>query len=321
MRTSVLVLALCATSAADEVVLKAGGKVSGVAEERGDKVLIRTEHGVLTFERLQVERIDRSKSSPLQDYQDRLSKTDVTKEADVQALLSWAESRRMADAMRDLRDRLCRLKWDALNHADPAAAATFAAWARANGCKEQADLALRASIALRRPAAKGAGDLYALGLWMKSQGLVADALILFQEAIAANPDHEHARRELGFQKVDGVWRTDREVKIAQGLVEFEGDWMTSAAKEGILLARTLEKERRLLEEERRKLETARVDARRDFERQRAELEARALDIARQIDDLERRRIVAASTPPPCAPTVIYLRCARGGCTILGAHSH
>lgn len=317
MRTSVFILALAAAATADEVVLKGGGKVSGIVEERGDKVLVRTEHGVLTFTRDQVGQIDRSKSSPLQEYQERLAKTDLGKRQEVEALLAWAETRRMAEAMRDLRDRLCRLRWDALDHADPAAAAAFAAWARANGCKEQAELALRASIALQRKASK---DFYRIGLWAKANGMGADALVLFQEAIVAEPDHEHARRELGYQKVDGVWRTEREIKVAKGLIEFEGDWMTPQAKEGILLSRTLEKERRLLEQERARIEVARGDARREYERQRSDLEARALAIARQIEDLERRRIALEACPPP-PPTILYVRCGRGGCTIIGVHSH
>ena len=310
MRTLAMGLFLCLAATADEVVLKVGGKVSGVAEERGTKVLVRTEHGVLTFDRSDVERIDRSKSSPLQEYQERLSKIDVTKAEEVGTLLAWAESRRMAEGVRELRDRLCRLKWDKLDHADPEAATAFAAWARANGCKEQADLALRASTNLRRAKLddKDAGGHYRLGLWAKSHGLPAEALVMFQRAILADPDHEHARREMGFQKVDGVWRTEREVKIAKGLIEYEGDWMTPQAKEGILLARTLEKERRLLEEERKKAEIARADARRE----RAELDAQALELARQRAELERRRIEFASTPPPhvcghaecCGPVVI-----------------
>lgn len=320
MRSSVLVLLLGAVAAADEVVLKAGGKVSGVAEEQGDKVRVRTEHGVLTFDRAQVARIDRSKSSPLQEYQERLAGTDVTKASEVQALLAWAEARRMSDAVRELRDRLCRLKWDALDHRDPGAVAAFAAWARANGCKEQAELGLRASIGLRRAAAKGADDLYGLALWARAQGLGADALVLLQETVAANPDHEHARRDLGFHRVDGAWRTEREVKIAKGLIEFEGDWMTPQTKEGILLARTLEQERRRLEEERRRVEAARAEARKEHERQRADLDARASELSRMIQELERRRVELANSPPP-PPTVVYVRCTVAGCAAAGTHRH
>ena len=318
MRTSILILALASAAAADEVALKAGGKVTGIVEERGDKVLVRTEHGVLTFTREQVARIDRSKASPLQEYQERLVKADLSKREDVEALLAWAEVRRLAEAIRELRDRLCRLRWDALDHGDPAASAAFAAWARANGCKEQAELGLRASIALQRRKAKSAAQLYGLGLWAKANGMGADALVLFQEAIVADPDHEHARREMGYLKVDGVWRTDRELKLAKGLIEFEGEWMTPQAKEGILLSRTLEKERRLLELERARIETARAEGRREYERQRADLEARALHLARQIEDLERRRTEWAALPQP---TVVYVRCTIAGCTTAVAHRH
>lgn len=312
MRTLMLCLALPLAAAGDEVVLKAGGKVSGVAEERGDKVFVRTEHGVLAFERAQVLRIDRAKSSPLQEYQERYAAADLSKAVDVQGLLAWAEGKRMPDAVRELRDRLCRLKWDALNHADPGAAAAFAAWARSNGCKEQAELGLRASIALQRARAKTADELYRLGLWAKANGMAADALVLFQETIAGEADHEHARRELGFQKIDGVWRTEREVKIAKGLVEFEGDWMTPQAKEGILLARTLEVERKRVEEERRKLETARVDARHEYERQRGDLERREEKLARLLEEIQRRESALNNGPLPCG---------RPGCGIGVVHRH
>lgn len=326
MRTIVLGLALCLAATADEVVLKSGGKFAGIVEEKGDKVHVRTEHGVLTFDRAQVDRVDRSKTSVLQDYQERLSKIDLTKLEDVQALLAWAETRRMAEAVRELRDRLCRLKWDRTNHADPGEATAFAAWARANGCKEQAELALRASIGLQRAKLdkKDADGHYKLGLWAKSNGLPAEALVLFQQAIVADVDHEHARREMGYQKVDGVWRTEREVKIAKGLVEFEGEWMTPQAKEGILLARTLEKERRLIEEERKKLDLAKADARRE----KAEVEARRLELARERAEMERRRIEFSSPPPhTCAfvgccgglPPVVVFRC--GQCLLTTPHQH
>src|SRR5213078_109953 len=124
-------------------------------------------------------------------------------------------------------------------------------------------------------AAADADALYQLGLWAKASNLPSDALLLFQEAIKANPEHEFARRALGFQFYAGKWRTPAEVKIAMGLIEFEGDWMTPQAKEAILMARTLEKERRLLEEARRRLEEERALTRAEFERQRAELDARA----------------------------------------------
>jgi hypothetical protein len=100
--------------------------------------------------------------------------------------------------------------------------------------------------------------LYRLGLWARSSGLPADALVLFQEAIRANPDHEFARRALGYEFYAGKWRTPTELKTAMGLVEFEGDWMTRQAKEAILAARTLSRERKMLDEARRRMERERA---------------------------------------------------------------
>lgn len=46
---------------------------------------------------------------------------------------------------------------------------------------------------------------YELGLWAKEQGLLKLARAEFVEAIEADPDHEGARAELGYVKVEGEW--------------------------------------------------------------------------------------------------------------------
>jgi hypothetical protein len=328
MRTISFLLSCAAVLSADEVTLKGGGKFSGIVEEKGDKVVVRMEHGTVTFDRDRIDKIDRTKGSVLQEYEERLKGTNLSKLEDVEALLKWVEGRRMGDAAKELRERVGRLKWDALDPMDSAQLEAFAAWAKANALPNLEQTALHASLASRRKKVdpKDAEARYQVGLWAKASGLAADALVLFQETIDLKPDHEFARRALGYQSFQGKWMTSREVKTAMGLIEFEGDWMTPQAKEAILTARTLEKERKLLEEARKRLDEDRAKARAEFDAQKKELDARAAEISSKLAELDRRQaqIVPAGCGlgfPGCTVVGIHIHCARAGCTLTTMHFH
>lgn len=322
MKTFALLLSCSALALADEVTLKGGGKFSGIVEERGDRVTVRMEHGSVTIDREKIEKIDRTKGSVLQEYEDRLRSTNLTKVDEIEGLLKWVQQRRMVEAAKELGERLGRLKWDAIDLANADALEAFSAWAQVHGQPAMAQAAIRAALKARRGKldVKDADALYELGLWAKSNGLAADALVLFQQTITVRPDHEFARRALGYQFHDGKWMTPNEVKVAMGLIEFEGDWVTPQTKEAIQTARTLEKERKLLEEARKGLEQDRALARAEYERQRAALDARAAEI-------ERRRAEAAPAPaftcgqPGCALPGVHVHCLRPGCLTTAPHVH
>ena len=338
MRTISLLLACIAIIAvsgsgfADEVTLKGGGKFSGIVEEKGDKVVVRMEHGTLTFDRDKVEKIDRTKSSVLQEFEEKLKGANLSKLDEVEALLKWVEQRRMAEPAKELRERAGRLRWDALDTTDSAQLEEFALWAKTHGLPNLELVAMQASLAARKRKVdpKDAEALYQLGLWAKANALPADAIVLFQQSIAARPDHEFARRALGYQFFQGKWMTPNEVKIAMGLIEYEGDWMTPQAKEAIITARTLEKERKLLEEVRKKLEDERAKTNAEFAAQRAALDARALEISARLAELDRRRVELATVQvvpacalgvPGCAIVTVHSHCSRAGCTITAMHYH
>lgn len=316
MRILALVLACTTAAAADEVVLKGGGRISGIAEEKDERVIIRTEHGTLTLPRDRVQHIDRTKRSLLQDYEDRRAKADLTQLEDVKELTVFAESKGLDYQARGLRELACQLKWQAIDRTRPAEIESFAGWAKANGHASWAERAVKALFELKRAAAKGADALYELGLWARAHGLAADALVAFQDAIKANPEHEFARRALGYHLHQGKWMTDREIKIAQGLLEFEGDWMTPAAKEAIIVSRTLEKERRLLEEARKRLDEERSAAREEYRKQKEALDARLAEVTSRIEELRR-----APPPPPVQETIIIVHCPVRGCTLTAPHTH
>jgi hypothetical protein len=316
---------------ADEVTLKSGGRFSGIVEEKGDKVIVRMEHGTVTFDRDKVGSIDRTKSSVLQEYEERLKGANLSRLEDVEALLKWVEGRRMGEASKELRERMGRLRWDALDLTNSAQLEEFAVWAKTRGLPNFEQVAMQASLAARRKKIdpKDAEGIYQLGLWAKANALAADAIVLFQQAIAIQPDHEFARRALGYQSFQGKWMTATEVKVALGLIEFEGDWMTPQAKEAVITARTLEKERKLLEDVRKKLEDERARAKAEFAAQRRELDARAADVASRIAELDHRQsqlaaAVAAACPvgvPGCGAVGLHGHCNRGGCAIATIHFH
>ncbi len=326
MRTMIVLLVAGSVAVGDEVTLKSGGKFSGIAEEKGDQVVLRTEHGTMTFAKDQVAKIDRAKSSPLQEFQEMARRSDLAKAGDVESLLAFAEARKMAEPARELRERLAKLKWEALDKADSARLEEFAAWARANGAAPLAEQALRTGLGLLREKLppKDAEARYRLGLWARTHGLAADALVLFQDALALDSEHEFARRALGYQLHQGRWMTETEVKQAMGLLLFEGEWMTPRAREAVIEARTLEKERKLLEEARKRLEEERKLAAAEFEQRRAELDRRSADLARQLAELEQRRRLAALPPcgwHGCGIAAVHGHCGRAGCLMAGVHAH
>src|SRR5262245_53581143 len=96
MRVLIALLVCASVAAADEVRLKGGVKFTGLVEEKGDKVSVRMEHGTLTFDRSQVEQIDRAKPSVVQDYDQRRQSTDLTRADQVETLLNWVEDHHLA---------------------------------------------------------------------------------------------------------------------------------------------------------------------------------------------------------------------------------
>jgi hypothetical protein len=77
----------------------------------------------------------------------------------------------------------------------------------------------------KAPGVRDAAGYYDLGSWAKGKGLSTRANELFRKAIDLDPDHEGARRALGYQKFEGRWLTEDETMAAQGYVKHEGRWL------------------------------------------------------------------------------------------------
>jgi hypothetical protein len=179
MKTLALLLACCLPAFADEVVLKGGGKISGVVEEKDGRVHVRTEHGTIVLPLDRIASVDRAKSSGLQEYEERVAKSDLSKISEVEDLLRWAEQRKMTIPATELQERLFRLKWEAVDRKDSAALETFAAWARSTGKTTAAEEALHLALDIRKAKVgpKDADGFHQLGLWARANGLEVEALI------------------------------------------------------------------------------------------------------------------------------------------------
>ncbi|MBI4834136.1 MAG: hypothetical protein HY811_04885 [Planctomycetes bacterium] len=66
---------------------------------------------------------------------------------------------------------------------------------------------------------------YKLALWCKKQGWKSKMQEELEFVITINPDHEGARRALGFKKLDGEWVTEDEYMIAKGFIKQDGKWV------------------------------------------------------------------------------------------------
>ena len=71
---------------------------------------------------------------------------------------------------------------------------------------------------------------YRLARYCKEHGLTKQMREELAIVLALAPEHEAARREMGYVRHDGKWLTSDEVRIAQGYVKFRGKWITKAYK-------------------------------------------------------------------------------------------
>jgi hypothetical protein len=76
---------------------------------------------------------------------------------------------------------------------------------------------------------------YELGLWCKGNKFYEEAQYQFEKVITLNPDHENARKELGYVKHKNEWITQKEkeelIAKEKGLVKYGDKWITKQEME------------------------------------------------------------------------------------------
>lgn len=66
----------------------------------------------------------------------------------------------------------------------------------------------------------------ALAMWCRDHGLGDQLRQHLERVIDLDPNHQQARSLLGYQKIDGVWKTRDDLLAARGLIRFDGDFRT-----------------------------------------------------------------------------------------------
>lgn len=100
-------------------------------------------------------------------------------------------------------------------------------------------------IAAAKVKDKDAKGHLALADWCAKKGLTHFERVELEAVIAADPDHEEARKRLAYEKVGGKWLRGEELLVARGMVKVEGKWVTKEAA----AAMAADKEKRRLERE------------------------------------------------------------------------
>lgn len=85
---------------------------------------------------------------------------------------------------------------------------------------------------------------FALSEWCRENSLDPERTYELQRTIAFDPDHEAARKALGYTKSDGKWMHPEQTFLDLGYVRHRGDWYTKAELEKVLADEEIEKKRR-----------------------------------------------------------------------------
>ncbi len=149
---------------------------------------------------------------------------------------------------------------------------------------ENGDTALGAFRA--RAAALDPGDAAgwaALGSWARGQGLETQARAAFERALEADPRNAEAHRGLSHVLRGDLWLTPEESYRAQGLVPFEGRWVSPGERDAIVQERLAD--------------AALAQSRREADARVREAEARA----REAEAAASRAATAAAAEPVGIP--------------------
>jgi len=143
-----------------------------------------------------------------------------------------------------------------------------------------------------------------LAFWARAQGLETQAREALERALQSDPQNADAHRALGHVLLGGAWLSLEESYRAQGLLPFEGGWVTPAEREAAF------RERAAL--------AAADAARREAEARVREAEARA-QAAEAVAQREANAKLAAG--PSDAGIPYWWVVAGGGCNGCGVRPH
>ncbi|MFH1023399.1 MAG: hypothetical protein V1809_08405 [Planctomycetota bacterium] len=118
---------------------------------------------------------------------------------------------------------------------------------------------------------------FALGEWCAEKLLKKEAEAAWRKTLTFAPDHEGARRALGYRRHQGTWMTEEEVRMAEGYVKFRGQWVKPEERDRILADES---------DMKKKLETELAALEKTRKSDRESLESKIKDLERRIRDAE-----------------------------------
>lgn len=121
---------------------------------------------------------------------------------------------------------------------------------------------------------------FKLALWARERDLPVKAREMFDKVLAIDPDHEGARKHLGYRRHRDRWMTEDEYMVAIGFVKHRGDWLKRETVEKLVA------EEELLKRERSAQATLERIAEMEAEIERMRISAQ----------IERDRMLAESIP-------------------------
>jgi hypothetical protein len=130
----------------------------------------------------------------------------------------------------------------------------------------------------RAAAATTAPQCCDVALQARAQGFVTRSNEIYEKALLLDPDHEPARRALGYEKHGKTWLKGDDLMAARGLVKRNGRWMPAEQAER---ESAREAEERARNEE---IKAAERQAARDYE-----VRMKQLALERERLEIERRR--------------------------------
>lgn len=130
----------------------------------------------------------------------------------------------------------------------------------------------------RLAGARDTAGRYEVARWAREQGLATRANEILRKLLELDPDHEGARRALGYERFEGSWLDGDAAMVARGFVKHGGRWLKRETAEQMLA----QEARLRIEEERRASAERIAEAWRAVETARLAVEREKLEALRDV---------------------------------------
>lgn len=121
--------------------------------------------------------------------------------------------------------------------------------------------------------------LFETALWARDRGLPGKSNELLEKVLLLEPDHEGARKALGYERQEGSWLRGDDLRVARGFVKHEGKWLKRETVEQILAQQSAE----AVDYERQRTLRQAAEMDREVELQKIALERERLEVERERD--------------------------------------